>query len=64
MLTCHEVLAALGDLRAREFLMMAHESMTARAELLEDGDREAFLSNVPTNRAIGESWQSAQRATR
>ena len=64
MLTCHEVLAAVGDLRAREFLMMAHESMTTRAELLEGGDREAFLSNLPTNRAIGKAWQSMQRATK
>ena len=59
MLTCHEVLPAAGDLRAREFLMMAHESMTARAELLEGSDREVFLSNVPTNRAIGKAWQSS-----
>ena len=64
MLTCHEVLAAVGDLRAREFLMMAHESMTTRAELLEGGDREAFLSNVPTNRAIDKAWRSMQRATK
>ena len=62
LLTCHEVLAALGDERAREFLAMANEKMRSRAELLEPSDRDAFLSNVPTNRAIGEAWQLMEQA--
>jgi len=63
MLTCHQVLTTLGDPRRQDFLTMAHKSMKARAELLEGVDRDAFLSNVPTNRAIGEAWQSMQQAT-
>lgn len=61
-LNCHEVLAALGDKRAGEFLAMANERMLARADLLEPSDREVYLSNVPTNRAIGEAWKSMQQA--
>jgi predicted ATPase/class 3 adenylate cyclase len=64
MLTCHEVMAAAGDLREREFLNMAHESMKGRAELLEGSDRDAFLSKVPTNRAITEAWRSKRRTAK
>ena len=52
LLTCYEVLAAQGDKRANEFCAMANERMQARAELLEPADRDAYLSNVPTNVVI------------
>ena len=63
LLTCYEVLAALGDERATEFCAMANRRLQARAELLEPSDRDAFLYNVRMNRAIREAWQSVQRAT-
>jgi tetratricopeptide (TPR) repeat protein len=60
LLTCHEVLAALGDERAGDFCAVANERMQARAELLEPSDKDAYLGNVPTNRAIGEAWRRMQ----
>jgi len=62
MLTCHEVLAAVGDGRAEEFLLVAHSSLQARAEQLEATDKDAFLSNVPTNRGILVAWDALQRS--
>jgi tetratricopeptide (TPR) repeat protein len=63
LLTCHEVLAAAGDERAGAFCAMAHERMQARAEMLEPGDRDAFLGNVATNRAVAEAWRSCSLRT-
>lgn len=63
MLTCYEVLAASGDERAKRFCVTANEKMLARAELLESGDQDSFLDNVPTNRAISDAWQSIRNAT-
>jgi tetratricopeptide (TPR) repeat protein len=62
MLTCHEVLAASRDARAGELLLLAHTSLQARANLLAAVDRDAFLRNVPTNRAIVAAWEEWQRA--
>ena len=64
LLTCYEVLAAQGDRRANEFCAMANERMQARAELLDPADRDAYLSNVSTNRAIREAWQTVMATSR
>jgi len=37
--------------------------MHERAELLEASDREVFLTQVPTNRAITAAWDSLQLST-
>lgn len=60
MLTCYEVSTAVGDLEAMRFLQIAHESLQARASLLESSDHAVFLSNVPTNRAIAAAWGALQ----
>jgi class 3 adenylate cyclase/tetratricopeptide (TPR) repeat protein len=51
-LTCHDVLAAAGAPRAREFLERGHALLQQRSAALDAGERDAFLGNVPTHRRI------------
>ena len=60
--TCHQVMAAAGAPRALEFLTRAHTLLMQRAEPLGDTEREAFLGNVPSHRAIIAAWAAAQSA--
>ncbi|MDO9353873.1 MAG: tetratricopeptide repeat protein, partial [Solirubrobacteraceae bacterium] len=55
-LTCHQVLAAGGAPRAGEFLQRGHELLMQRAEPLAAAERETFLGNVPSHRAIVAAW--------
>ena len=55
-LTCHRVLAAAGSPRAGQFLRRSHELLMLRAEPLAPDERETFLGNVPSHRAIMEIW--------
>ena len=55
-LTCHQVLAAAASPRAPEFLARAHEVLMQRAEPLGAAERETFLGNVPSHRAIVAAW--------
>ena len=50
--TCHQVLMAAKGPRANEILIRAHALLTERADLLDGADRETFLGNVPSHRAI------------
>jgi predicted ATPase/class 3 adenylate cyclase len=52
MLTCHEVLRAGGRPHAGDFLDRAHAQLMAQAAMLEGTQRESFLANVPSHRAI------------
>ena len=52
MLTCHEVLAAVENARATEFLVMAQAMLKERADLLDGDDRDVYLGGVAANRAI------------
>jgi tetratricopeptide (TPR) repeat protein len=54
--TCHQTLAAAGSPRASEFLGRAHEMLMLRAEPLAAAERETFLGNVPSHRAIVAAW--------
>ena len=58
--TCHQVLAASAAPRADEFLCRAHEMLMQRAEPLSGAERETFLGNVPSHRAIVAAWATAQ----
>jgi class 3 adenylate cyclase/tetratricopeptide (TPR) repeat protein len=59
-LTCHDVLSAAGEPRAREFLRLAHEQLMSRAVLLGDAERATFLANVPSHRAIVAAWAALE----
>ena len=55
-LTCHDVLRAVGEARSTEFLRRAHEQLMSRVDLLGEAERETFLANVPSHRAIAAAW--------
>ena len=56
-LTCHRALARGGDLRAADWLALAHGALMAQAEALTDTMvRQGFLQNIPHHRAIVEAW--------
>jgi class 3 adenylate cyclase/tetratricopeptide (TPR) repeat protein len=71
-LTCHQVLARAGDPRADEWLVRAHTTLMALAEVIErsggDGERaisgaalrQGFLQHIPWHREIVAAW--ARRA--
>ena len=64
-LTCHRALLAAGDARATEVLAAAHTALQARATTVADAQlREAFLTNVPENRAIVEAWKAQPTGAR
>lgn len=56
-LTCHRVLAAVGDPRAAEWLARAHEELQAQAATIVDLElRQAFMWNIPAHRDIAAAW--------
>lgn len=56
-LTCHQVLARVGDSRADEWLVRAHDALMAQAEAITDATlRQGFLLNVPHHRDIVAAW--------
>ena len=59
-LTCHQTLAAADAPRANEFLTRAHEMLMQRAEPLAPAERETFLGNVPSHRAIVAAWAATR----
>ena len=64
LLSCHEVLAGAGDLRAAEVPAMAHAEMQVRAASITDLSlRHCFLTNVPENRGIVAAWSAQQAAS-
>jgi tetratricopeptide (TPR) repeat protein len=62
-LTCSEVLAAVGDPRARDFLTHAHTRLMETANLLTQAERARFLSNVRVNAEIVSAWSMSSAAT-
>ena len=58
-LTCHHVLAAAEHERSAEFLRHAHGVLMERAAALADTERESFLGQVPSHRAIVTAWSAA-----
>ena len=58
-LTCHQVLAAAHAPRAAEFLHKSHAMLMQRAAPLSEAERETFLGNVPSHRAIVAAWEAA-----
>ena len=54
--TCHQVLAETKAPRAAEFLQRAHEMLMQRAAPLSGSERETFLGNVPSHRAVMAAW--------
>ncbi|HEV7575851.1 MAG TPA: adenylate/guanylate cyclase domain-containing protein [Caldimonas sp.] len=62
-LTCHDVLAASRSPRAAEFLQRAQALLDERAGPLGEAERESFLANVPSHRAVVAAWQAAGRDT-
>jgi predicted ATPase/class 3 adenylate cyclase len=54
--TCHQVLREASAPRANEFLERAHDLLMQRAEPLAQAERETFLGNVPSHRAIVAAW--------
>ena len=64
LLSCHQVLACAGDLRAAEVLAIAHTELQARAASITDASlRHCFLTNVPENREIAAAWAAQQAAS-
>jgi tetratricopeptide (TPR) repeat protein len=64
LLVCYQVLAAAADERAKGILNSAHESLHARASLLDPIERENYLTKVLTNRAIIAAWREQQISNR
>jgi ATP/maltotriose-dependent transcriptional regulator MalT len=60
--TCYTVLVAARSPRAKEVLLRAHSLLTERAMLLDEADRETFLGNVPSHRAITSAWAASSGA--
>jgi len=56
-LTCHEVLRAVGDRRAEEWLARAHALMHAVANGVGD-QRDSHLRAMPHRRRIDSAWQT------
>jgi class 3 adenylate cyclase/tetratricopeptide (TPR) repeat protein len=58
-LTCHQVLACARSPRAHGFLDRAHALLMERADCLDSTERETFLANVPSHRAIVAAWATS-----
>jgi tetratricopeptide (TPR) repeat protein len=59
-LTCHQVLAKVGDSRADTLLGSAHAELLAQAITIGDpARRHSFLNNIPEHRSIMAAWKSA-----
>ncbi|MBV9892291.1 MAG: hypothetical protein JO090_15560 [Rhizobacter sp.] len=62
--TCHQVLARVGDARAGWWLRRADEALRAQANTIEDPAlRRSFLDNVPYHREIGRLAERANRTS-
>jgi class 3 adenylate cyclase/tetratricopeptide (TPR) repeat protein len=62
-LTCHQVLARVGDPRATALLASAHAELMALAATLTDAaPRHNFMNNIPEHSAIVASFSVAQTA--
>lgn len=59
-LTCHQVLAAAASPRAVDFLRQAHELLMNRAAPLAAAERDSFLNQVPSHRAVMQAWAAAR----
>jgi tetratricopeptide (TPR) repeat protein len=60
-LTCHQVLARVGDPRATALLASAHAELMALAATLTDAaPRHNFMNNIPEHRAIVASFSVVQ----
>ena len=60
-LTCHRVLARVGDPRAADLLAAAHTELQAQAGAIADAAlRHSFLNNIPDHREIVVTWQKSQ----
>ncbi len=58
-LTCHQVLAAAGDARARQMLRSTHAELQASAaSITQPGLRQSFLVNIPEHRDIVAAWRA------
>ncbi len=56
-LTCHQVLARAGDVRASRLLAQAHaELLVATVSITDANLRHSFLNNIPEHRAILAAW--------
>ena len=63
-LTCHLVLAAVGDARAAEWLQVAHTKLQVEAATITDATlRRSFLANIPEHREIEAAWAAWQRSS-
>jgi len=61
LLTCHQVLARVGDVRATEILASAYRELQARASTIADAAlRESFINNIPEHREIVAAWSLQQ----
>ncbi|MFZ4478940.1 MAG: ATP-binding protein [Rhodoferax sp.] len=64
-LTCHQVLAHVGDARGAQVLGNARAELLAQAVTINDpGLRHSFLDNIPEHRAIMANWTPQQAARR
>jgi class 3 adenylate cyclase/tetratricopeptide (TPR) repeat protein len=60
-LTCHQVLASVGDPRAADLLAAAHAELQAQAAAITDPAlRASFLNNIPEHREIVAAWAATQ----
>jgi tetratricopeptide (TPR) repeat protein len=61
LLTCYQVLVAIGDERAQTVLKSAYALLTEQAQKIMDQTiRQAFLQNVPANREILAAYNPKQ----
>jgi tetratricopeptide (TPR) repeat protein len=59
-LTCHQVLAQVGDRRANELISGAHAELQSLAATLPDAAlRHSFLNNIPEHSAILVAWSDS-----
>ena len=64
-LTCHRVLARVGDPRAAEWLTRAHDALQAQAAAIPDAAmRQGYLQNIPLHREIVAAWAARKAGTR
>ena len=58
-LTCHQVLAAVGDARSATYLAQAHHALQTQANAMTDvALRHSFLTQIPEHRAIVAAWEA------
>ena len=59
-LTCYQVLGAVGDARASDYLAQAHHALQTQASAMTDALlRHSFLTQIPEHRAIVAAWDAA-----